>query len=68
MKTKSFIIKVLMTFDIVFDLTGVSKKNRHSSVLISVKSIKLEATFTYKIKCSSFLFYIIFLAYILIIA
>ena len=26
MKTKSFIIKVLKPFDIVFDLTGVSKK------------------------------------------
>lgn len=26
MKTKSFIIKVLMPFDIVFYLTGVSKK------------------------------------------
>ena len=44
-----------------FTLLVLVKKNRHSSALIECQIQLYEATFTCKIKCSSFLLYASFL-------
>ena len=72
MKKRTFIIKVLRLITIILlllTLLVIAIKIWHSLISDWVSTLNfLEATFTCRIKCSSFLFYASFLAYILIIS